>query len=915
MSRRCSRSRRRVLTGVVLSCCVTLGMQPGLAQDADQPTGYVWWEAEEPSRTNFPPPNLNPFRPANAEQADLLSGGTWIGVEDPRDETLFLDYVVEIPESGTYTFLARKFWYHGPYRYRWNDGPWVEPGEVALLDNAELRTHVVANWTRVGRVRLNRGKHRLRIELLDRTGAAAFDCFILTRRPFKPAGRLKPGERLNRAEEGWFPFEPDEIEEAAAINLRRLNERSAGDGGFIGVKNASFVHLDTGEPVRFWGVNLRPEVAHLDDASLRQLAAQLARSGVNLVRFHGPMGDDGDIAQVNEQLLERLHFLVAAMQSEGIYTGLSVYFPLWVRVQADDPIAGYDGEQSPFGLLVFDSRYQQRYRKYIERILTSPNPYTGKPLARDPAVAYFEIQNEDSVFFWTFEPYQRLPEPLTHEIEKRFADWLVNKYGSVTTALRRWDRPRIRGDAPEEGRVGLVGPWKLITEQQSVRSRDTAAFLTDAQRRFYEHMVAYLRDDLGFKPAITCSNWQTADDQVLGPLEYWTYAAGDFVDHHGYFGGDHVGQDSSWSLRPRHQYTDRAAPRLDGKTQGEAAGRFEHPLLQPVWNNLPTTISELSYPLPNRFRADFPIVAASYGNLLGVEAIIFFTLEGPRWVTTHGKFSIQSPVVMGQFPATALIYRTGMVEPGPVMARIDLDLASAQRLHGMPWRPSAHLDELRAADVTNARSEANDREQLGRTPIDPRTLLIGQVHINVAPGLQHGATISNIKRYLDPKKGQVRSATGQLAWNYSDGVIVIDAPQAQGAVGFLDLHGKVQLTDVAVDLGVEYGSALVVSLDGQPLKRSRRMLLQVASEERNYGWRTKRQGELNAIVALGRAPVQVRQLAGTVTLPPAGPYRTTALTLSGMLTDDTQRSPQVELRPNVLYYLVERTEPPDRRPR
>ena len=37
---------------------------------------------------------------------------------------------------------------------------------------------------------------------------AAFDCFLLTRTAFFPSGKLKPGERSGKADDGYFAFEP-----------------------------------------------------------------------------------------------------------------------------------------------------------------------------------------------------------------------------------------------------------------------------------------------------------------------------------------------------------------------------------------------------------------------------------------------------------------------------------------------------------------------------------------------------------------------------------------------------------------------------------------------------------------------------------------------------------------------------------
>jgi hypothetical protein len=53
-----------------------------------------------------------------------------------------------------------------------------------------------------------RRTHRLRIELTQNTGAAAFDAFLLTTKPFVARGKLKPGQKYNEHPKGWFAFEP-----------------------------------------------------------------------------------------------------------------------------------------------------------------------------------------------------------------------------------------------------------------------------------------------------------------------------------------------------------------------------------------------------------------------------------------------------------------------------------------------------------------------------------------------------------------------------------------------------------------------------------------------------------------------------------------------------------------------------------
>src|SRR5258708_24366188 len=98
------------------------------------------------------------------------------------------------------------------------------------------------------------------------------------------------------ASETWVPFDakPDTFSPDSAIDLRILNEKQAGDGGFIAVKDGQFIHARTGEAVRFWAANGCPGNT---PAELRRSARVLAKHGVNLVRIHGGMFDaNGNVA-------------------------------------------------------------------------------------------------------------------------------------------------------------------------------------------------------------------------------------------------------------------------------------------------------------------------------------------------------------------------------------------------------------------------------------------------------------------------------------------------------------------------------------------------------------------------------------------------------------------------------------------
>src|SRR5687767_8270215 len=79
---------------------------------------HVWWEAERPAATNFPA--RTHFMAANyGDKRDLLSGGDWLSSSGKRGaEEAFARWNVEVDEAGEYHFWTRKFYTHGPFRWR-----------------------------------------------------------------------------------------------------------------------------------------------------------------------------------------------------------------------------------------------------------------------------------------------------------------------------------------------------------------------------------------------------------------------------------------------------------------------------------------------------------------------------------------------------------------------------------------------------------------------------------------------------------------------------------------------------------------------------------------------------------------------------------------------------------------------------
>ena len=860
---------------------------------------YTWREAETYSSSSGAGPESNA----------ALSGGQWIWVGNvTAGQTRFVQYSsFSVPQTGPCQFYVRKFWKHGPFRWRFDSQPWQSVGsDVALLDEAAVGVNVV-NWVHAGEATLTAGSHTLRIELLETSGAAAFDAFLLTKTPFVARGKLKPEQKYNVSVPGWSGFEPDlDPFRYSPIDLRVLNEAYAGEHGFIQARGEEFVHGQSGQPVRFWAVNIGPDMVRLDKASFDHFARSLAKRGVNLVRLHGAFyeTEGANFGQVDAAQMERLLYAIAALKREGIYSALSIYFPLWVRLSGAAGYPGYDSlaNKNPFALLYFNPKFQATYRGWWDRLLTTTNSQTGLMLRDDPAVAALEMVNEDSYLFWTFNPYaspSNLPNEELAALETAFGAWLTNKYGSLSSARTAWGGTTHPRDNFTAGRVAFRDLWTLFNSKTR-RDQDTATFLTWHQKKFYEETYAYLKETLKFKGCVTASNWTTADARTLGPLDKYANTVGDFMDRHGYFEPQHTGPGASYSIAAGQQYDDRCALFFSAQQAGGPPS-FSLPIMDVIYDGRPSTISEINWPMPNRFRADVPLLSAAYGLLQGTDGFFFFAAGAPAWSQVHTKFPVQTPVLFGQFPAADLIFRLGLVRPAEPVVDVPLKLADLYALKGAPVSQPQNFDALRAQDIPPGGTITN----AGST--DPLAFLVGKVGLRFSE-TGGPAQILELSQHIDRTNRMARSITGELKWDWGRGLVTINTPRTQGALGFLQAAGAVELADVRIQGSFEYGAVVCVALDQKPLAESRRILVQVMSEDRNNGWQTSAETGLRTIQSVGGPPIVVRNFSGTVTFKrgDAAGLKHTALDLIGYETGSSASGGDLSLGPATLYYLVER---------
>jgi hypothetical protein len=862
-----SRETRRLPT--ILLFAVVLAVWTGpRARAADT----IWIEGESPQSQTM---TRHPWWYDKVKK-DQLSGGDFIS-----------NWTDKQPGEATYAFRARAggehvFWVRAnpvatKLSYQLDGGPWqlidmTSPQEnTNIADDGKIDLRFIA-WIKVGTVKLTKGAHSIKFKMhSDNNNHGILDCFVFAGGPFTPDGTRKPGDKSAAGEvaaEGRWAFQPprDEFSPKALLDLRSLNEKFAGEHGFVtrSEDGNDFAFAD-GTPARFWAVN-----DGAFDKNLPRHARFLAKRGINMVRFHSNITPTGsDLMGIDRADRDRLWKGLAAMKKEGIYV---TYSPYWAGPARVNPSMGVldTGGNGNWGLLFFDKKLQAAYKSWLRQVLTEKNPYTGIPLAKDPALAIIQIQNEDSLLFWTS---QGIKGSAKKELRRQFGEFLTKKYGSLEKARQAWGgaAPSPDQDGPDnfaQGEAALYIIWQLTqhggNEGQQQRCADQMEFFTKTMRAFNKMIGDYLKKELGCKQLVNAGNWRTADNVTMLDAERWSYAANEVMAVNRYYGGAHEGQNSGWAIANGDRFTDDCAmlrPR-------------EMPLTLKQVDGFPMMITESSWVPPQGYQSEGPFLVAAYQSLTGIDAYYWFATGEEDWrqpgsangfMPSEGKWVCATPMLVGQWPAAALMYRLRYIEQGEPVVYEQRSLVDLWRRRMPIIAEDAGYDPNR--DKANMSKESNVKDG-----VNPLAYLVGPVLVKYGGNPAKSRAI-DLSRYIREDKKVIRSITGQLYMDYGKGRCALSAPKAQGVTGFLKTGGPVNCADVEIQSGNDYATVLIVAMDDKPLRSSGKILVQVGTTERPLGWKTRLakwkdpSGKVlvgEEVVSFGRAPWMI--VNGDVTI-------------------------------------------------
>ena len=565
------------------------------------------------------------------------------------------------------------------------------------------------------------------------------------------------------------------------IDLSSLNDKPAGKHGFVKTVGDEFKFSDD-SPARFFGANVQAYSLFINNKKLiKQHAKKLASLGFNLVRLHhhdSPWVEPSLISKgittqnINPNALDSYFWWVKCLRDEGIY--------VWVDLQVERPwregdeIPGWKTDMAPKarngmnvakGFVYLNKRMQELTKKFNEEFLTRVNPYTNLALKDDPAVMGIMITNENDL---THHFSHSFLKDKNHPYHQVLFDKEVEKFANKFS---------LPADKVRE-------TWKPGASKY---------LLNHIEARFNKDMIKHLRD-LGIKvPITTTSLW---GGESLFSLPALT--TGDMVDAHGY------ANSGIFKKSQLHQNPQFDSYFLHWIGQGQVADK-------------PFTVTE--YNVEEGSDEDNAYVSvisvASMAAFQGWDATMLYgySQDGFTGQKATPWSSYMHPAIMGVIPAMALLYREDHVAP----AKKTVILAPAN-------------DELFTKNLSPKTSVTI------RTTLEQHRMVVAMPKTKILPWLQPSKIDKDAliihdlnKSTLPENQDFIVSDTGELKRDWSKGIMTINTPKSQLAMGRIGGH-IIKLDDIVVKTKTPEAAIIFTSLDKKSIRTSKRILVSAVAK-------------------------------------------------------------------------------------
>jgi hypothetical protein len=602
-------------------------------------------------------------------------------------------------------------------------------------------------------------------------------------------------------EHGWFSFViPDSDTTHNVVDMSFLNNSIAGSSGFIKIRDGHFID-GNGERIRFFGTNLTFNSCFPDKETAVLVAGRLKKLGMNVVRFHhmdnqaAPGGIwNQSMKELDPGQLDRLDWLVYQLKLHGIYSNINTHVS---RNYPGCNYAGIDQFNYGKGIDQFYPPYIDMQKEYARKLLTHKNPYTGTIYAEEPAVAFVEVNNENSLISnWSLLP--KLNSEHKAALIKQWNEWF-----SLHSDYRK-------KDGFSKDLMGIITGYNDKTPE--VQKEMLWSFLMEREMVYAREMVSFYKNELKVK-----ANIAESQAYYSGVQGVWRESqVSDFDDMHSYWEHpDFPGKSwsaTNWKIRNSSMVSDKETGKLFWFGMHRIAGK-------------PLTISEYDHPAPSFFCAEMFPMLNSFAAFQDFDGIYHFTFDAPYDGGRIDNFfsSAGHPLKQIFVPVGAVLFRMGAITPG--QHRIHLGLPQSAVLDNMVKTG----DRIRL-HVSNMKYVWKDAGAFaGMSVLHP-------VDVDV------NAKEFKLSEPVNATAGPWESETGQIIWDTRDSVNAvyrINAPAARAAIGYIG--GKsIDLGNVTVAMDTtkfNWATITVTSLDGKPIEKSSKILLVAAGRVENTDWK------------------------------------------------------------------------------
>ena len=161
----------------------------------------------------------------------------------------------------------------------------------------------------------------------------------------------------------------------------------------------------------------------------------------------------------------------------------------------------------------------------------------------------------------------------------------------------------------------------------------------------------------------------------------------------------------------------------------------------------------------------------------------------------------------------------------------------------------------------------------GHQTIDHRAFFVGPVMRSYDDSRSWDTRSIDFADFINESANTIRSVTGEVFWDYGNGFVTLNTPNAQGATGFLGRRNRVRLNDVVIETRNEFSTYLIISLDGRPIAESEKILIQSGQNDKLYGYRESYELDAHGnrtgrrvIDSIGNVPFNVQRTQAVVQL-------------------------------------------------